>query len=95
MLRKDYPAIAKGLPQFARYGYTKFPLHVEEAAVALSVFNNGNLPGLGSIPMGIATAGRWEQFLTVFQKYGNNPQTAEPALRKQFGNTFWYYSFYR
>ncbi len=95
LLRKDYRSIADELPKFGRYGYTKFPLHVEEAAVALSVFNKGNLPDLGSLSISSSTARRWEQFLTVFQNYGTNPQTAEPALRKQFGNTFWYYAFYR
>jgi hypothetical protein len=95
MLRKDYSAIADAFPQFARYGYSKFPVHIEEAAAALSVFNNGRLPDLGTLQLSSNTATRWEQFLTVFQKYGTNPQTAEPALRKQFGNTFWYYSFYK
>ena len=95
LLRKDYSSIAGELPKFGRYGYSKFPLHVEEAAVALSVFNKGNLPDLGSLSISSSTAKRWEQFLTVFQNYGTNPQAAEPALRKQFGNTFWYYAFYR
>jgi hypothetical protein len=95
LLRKDYRSIAGELPKFGRLGYRKFPLNVEEAAVALSVFNKGTLPDLGDLAISSNTAKRWEQFLTVFQNYGTNPQTAEPALRKQFGNTFWYYSFYR
>ena len=53
------------------------------------------LPDLGNLAISSNTSRRWEQFLTVFQNYGTNPQTAEPALRKQFGNTFWYYAFYR
>jgi hypothetical protein len=95
LLRKDYRSIAEELPKFGLYGYSKFPLNVEEAAVALSVFNKGNLPDLGNLAISSNTAKRWEQYLTVFQNYGTNLQKAEPALRKQFGNTFWYYAFYR
>jgi hypothetical protein len=95
LLRKDYRTIAFELPKFGMYGYTKFPLNVEEAAVALSVFNKGKLPDLGNLAISSSTARRWEQFLAVLQNYRTNPQAAEPSLRKQFGNTFWYYAFYR
>jgi hypothetical protein len=95
MIKKDYQSIAGLLPKFADLGYTHFPVHVEEAATALSVLNNGVMPDLGMIPLSINTTNRWNQYLTVFQQYGTNPKAAEPALRKQFGNTFWYWAFYR
>jgi hypothetical protein len=95
MIQKDYKGIESELPAFSKYGYTQFPVHVEEAIVALEVLKNGTPPYLGNIPLSISTQNRWTQYLTVFQKYGNDLKAAEPALRKQFGNTFWYYVFYR
>jgi hypothetical protein len=95
LLQKDYKAIESELPAFSRYGFTQFPVNVEEAIVALEVLRNGMPPNLGNIPLSINTQNRWTQYLTVFQKYGNDLKVAEPALRKQFGNTFWYYVFYR
>jgi hypothetical protein len=95
LLKKDYRGIANELPKFTTLGYTKLPVNIEEAAVALSVFNNGKLPDLGIIQINNNTELRWNQFLTIFQQYGTDPKAAEPALRKQFGNTFWYYAFYR
>jgi len=95
LLQKDYKGIENELPAFSRYGFTKFPIHVEEAIVALEVLKNGTSPYLGNIPLSISTQNHWTQYLTVFQKYGNDLKAAEPALRKQFGNTFWYYVFYR
>jgi hypothetical protein len=77
------------------YGFTRFPVHVEESILALEVLRNGTPPNLGNIQLGIDTQNRWTQYLTVFQKYGNDLKAAEPALRKQFGNTFWYYVFYK
>jgi len=95
LLKKDYQGIANEIPKFTSLGFTKLPVHIEEAAVALSVFNNGKLPDLGKIQINNNTKLRWEQFLTLFQQYGTDPKAAEPALRRQFGNTFWYYAFYR
>ncbi|MDO9339825.1 MAG: DUF6057 family protein, partial [Bacteroidales bacterium] len=95
LLKKDYRGIANEIPKFTSLGFTKLPVHIEEAAVALSVFNMGKLPEPGNIQINNNTELRWNQFLTVFQQYGTDPKAAEPALRRQFGNTFWYYAFYR
>jgi hypothetical protein len=95
LLKKDYQGIANLLPKFEKLGYTKFPQNVEEAAMALSVYNNGKLPDLGNLQINKNTELRWTQYLTVFQEFHTDPKAAEPALRKQFGNTFWYWVFYR
>jgi len=95
LLKKDYQGIAIELPEFESFGFTKLPAHIEEAAVALSVLNMGKLPDLENIQMNKNTELRWNQYLTIFQQYGTDPKAAEPALRRQFGNTFWYYAFYR
>ncbi|HZK62291.1 MAG TPA: DUF6057 family protein, partial [Anaerovoracaceae bacterium] len=95
LLKKNYQGIAKELPRLVRYGFKKIPVHIEEAAVALSSLNMGKIPNLGNIKIDNNTVFRWNQYLTVFQQYGVDPKAAEPVLRKQFGNTFWYYAFYR
>jgi len=95
LLNKDYRGIAEQLPEFRIHGFSAFPAHVEEAVMSLSVLNDGNMPDLGNMTLNSDTEKRWVQYLTTFQKYNNNLQAAEPALRKQFGNTFWYYVFYK
>jgi hypothetical protein len=95
LLRKNYRGIANELPKLGNYGFKKIPVHIEEAAVALSVLNIDKLPDLGNIQLNKNTELRWNQYLSVFQQYRTNLAAAEPALKKQFGNTFWYYAFYR
>jgi hypothetical protein len=95
LLKKNYPGIAKELPKFESYGFTKFPVHIEEAMEALSVMNKDKLLIPGKLQISNDTETRWTQYLTVFQQYGTDPKASEPALRKQFGNTFWYWAFYR
>ncbi|MBK7629057.1 MAG: hypothetical protein IPJ16_17980 [Bacteroidales bacterium] len=95
MIKKNYEGIATLLPRFSTLGYRQFPVNVEEAATALSVLNDGRLPDLGGIHISSNTTNRWNQYLTVFQQYGTNPKASEPALKRQFGTTFWYWAFYR
>lgn len=94
MIKKNYQGISTLLPRFSSLGYKQFPVNIEEAATALSVLNDGTLPDLGGIIISSNTTNRWNQYLAVFQQYGTNPKAAEPALKRQFGNTFWYYVFY-
>lgn len=94
LLKKDYKGIAKELPNFERYGFSRLPIHIEEVAVALPSLKMG-LPNMGKIQINRNTELQWRQYLTIFKQYGNDPRAAEPELRRQFGNTFWYYVFYR
>lgn len=95
LLRKDYKNLSDNLSRFEELGYSAFPVNVEEALLAISTMSNGVNPYHGNLRVRSSTEERWTQFLTLFQKYGNNPRMAEPALRNQFGNTFWYWAFYR
>jgi hypothetical protein len=95
LLKKNYKGIAHELPKFERFGFTRLPVHIEEAAVALSVSNRGILPAMGNLQVSKNTELRWNQYLTVLQQYGNDLKSAEPVLKRRFGDTFWYYIFYK
>jgi hypothetical protein len=95
LLRKDYQGIAQELPKFEKLGFKRLPVNVEEAVIAISIANKGRLPNTGSIRISQGTITRWQQYLSVLQQYGNNVRSAEPALRRRFGDTFWYWVFYR
>ena len=95
LLTKNYREIEHELPHFEDLGFTRLPVHIEEAALALSLSNNGKLPDTGKLHISMDTKVRWNQFLTVLRQYRNNVKSAEPELRKRFGDTFWYWVFYR
>jgi len=94
LLKKDYRGISGEWNNLEQYGFKKIPVHIEEAAVAIKVLYTGQLPPPGNLMINPDTEVRFERFLQTFQAFGNNPKSAEPALRKQFGNTFWYWTFY-
>jgi hypothetical protein len=94
LLKKDYQHIADFLPQFESHGFNKIPMLVGEAVIANSSLNAKPIPYLRRLSIDSQTEARWMQFLQTFQANGNNLKTAERALRKDFRNTCWYYSFY-
>lgn len=93
MLTENYEGIASGLESLERVGYNKIPVHIQEAAL-VSRMSGLSLSGLGGLRIDPQTEARFTQFLQTFSSYGNNLKTAQPALKKKFGNTFWYYAFY-
>jgi hypothetical protein len=95
LLKKNYAGIAHELPSFEKFGYTRLPVHIEEAALALAVSNKGKIPDMGNIQISKNTELRWNQFLNVLRQYNNDLKSAEPVLRRRFGDTFWYYVFYK
>ncbi len=95
LLTKNFTAIIHDLPRFEKLGFSKLPVHVEEAALAISVSNKGLLPDIGNLGIRNSTGTQWNQYLTVLHEYGNNVKSAEPALRRLFGNSYWYYVFYK
>lgn len=95
LLKKNYKGIAHELPYYEKFGFNRLPINVEEAALALAVSNKGKLPDMGHLQISKNTEQRWNQYLGVLQQYGNDVRSAEPALRRRFGDTFWYYVFYK
>jgi hypothetical protein len=95
LLKKNFKGIENDLPVFEKLGFTRLPVHAEEAALALSVSKKGILPDMGSLQISKNTELRWNQFISVLKQNGNDVKKAEPALRSRFGDTFWYYVFYK
>jgi hypothetical protein len=94
-LKKDYMGIELELPKFERFGFTRLPVHIEEAVLALVFMNRGKLPAMGNLRISKNTELRWSQYLSVLKQYNNDIKSAEPVLRRRFGDTFWYYVFYK
>ena len=95
MITENYEGIAEELPYLERYGFTSIPVHVEEAAMVYSLMFKGKQPETGNLSISPQTVTRFNQFLQTFQLFNNDRKAAEPSLRQRFGNTFWYYAFYR
>lgn len=93
MLNEDYTGIASGLGRLESLGYTKIPVHLQEAAMVCRMSGSA-MPNFSNLKLDPQIETRFNQFLQMFQSYGNNLKAAQPFLKQKFGNTFWYYAFY-
>jgi len=94
MLQKDLNKIAEQLPQLQKFGYTRIPKHLEEAAVSYKLLKIGEFPDIGTLRISKEIENQFNQYYLTFNQFGNNPQRAQHALYNKFRDTFWYYVFY-
>lgn len=94
MLQKDLNKIVEQLPKLQKFGYTRIPKHLEEAAVSYKLLKIGEFPNIGTLRINKEIENQFNQYYQTFNQFGNNPQRAQHALYNNFGDTFWYYVFY-
>jgi hypothetical protein len=94
MLTNNLKALAANLKKLEPLGFTKIPIHLEEAALVCKISDPAILSKFGKLKINPSTEARFNEFLQTFQLYGNNPKSAQPTLKQKFGDTFWYYAFY-
>ncbi len=95
LLKKDYAGISKEIPGIIRFYGSRIPVHIEEALVVFKELKNSGLQITGIRNINPKTELAFRNYLETFQRYNNDLRQAEPALRQQFGKTFWYYAFYK
>ncbi|MDO9340355.1 MAG: DUF6057 family protein [Bacteroidales bacterium] len=89
--------LEKNLDEFARiilvikdYGYTRMPVHFEEALIFYNSYENKNI-----MPEGFSfrpeTIRRFQDYAKTYTTYRNNPAVAAKELKKRYGKTYWFY----
>jgi hypothetical protein len=90
LLTRDLEGFAAQIGRLGELGYSRIPVHYEEA---LLLYNGLNKTAL--VPEGFtisqATRDRFHQYATVFAANRHSQEKASKALQKDFGQTFWYY----
>lgn len=94
MISKNMKELNNVLPVFSKMGYKRLPVHVEEAALALSAATN-KLPDTGNIEISSKTNERWRGLLQTLSQYNNNLRAARNTIKDRYGDTFWYWVFYK
>jgi len=95
LLNKDLKAISQEWHKLDMYRYKRAPRHLQEAALAMRTLLKIELPARERLKIDIDTERLYTQFLQTFQLAGYDLMKAESSLRRNFGNTFWYYMFYK
>jgi hypothetical protein len=80
------------MPGFKAFRYNHLPVHVQEAlilgAALTPKFDQNMLKGL----VGITVYKHFMEYRQKIAKYRGNKSEAKRAMRKEFGDTYWYYA---
>jgi hypothetical protein len=92
LLNKKVGRVVAKLPLLEELGYTKFPENVAEAVAPYRLLEIGEWPDLKKLKLSSEIKKRFLEFNTIHEK---NPPNVQQILYDKYGNTFWYYVFYR
>jgi hypothetical protein len=94
MLSKEVEMLVNNIKLMKNMGYTRIPRHIEEA-IMIYYNSQGAFPDLGGLSISNETMQRFEKYFSTYMKARQNPATLKEKMRKQFGNTFWYYFHFK
>ena len=94
LLNKDVEMLVDNVRLMKNMGYTRIPGYIEEA-ILIYYNSQGVFPDLGGLELSSETRLRFEQYFAAFMSARQNPARLEALMKKQFGNTFWYYFHFR
>jgi len=90
LLEKNLDEFGINILKMKDYGYTRIPVHFEEALI---VFNSSKKMNL--MPEGFSfnqeTIRRYNDFASTYSMYKNDPDAAAKALKKRYGGSYWFY----
>lgn len=90
LLDKDITSFSANIYRLKELGYHEIPVNYEEALLfCMTYFKKDLVPEGFSIRA--ATLQRKEQYIAAIAKCGGNRELMVSQLKKQFGNTCWYY----
>jgi hypothetical protein len=90
LLDKNLDKFVRMVPMLKDYGYTRIPIHFEEALLFYNSYENKEI-----IPEGFSfqpeTIRRFQDYATILWTYRNYPDKAETLLEQKYGKTYWFY----
>jgi len=94
LIQKNIPEVVKNLPLLERAGYSRMPLHIDEAATGFKLVKMGEFPRMQKLDISAPVAQRFDHFYRLLQQYNSSKQQAQQALSKEYGQSFWFYYFF-
>jgi len=88
LLRKDFDRFLKYLPLLKSVGYSNIPKTFQEALAYIKTLVKDNTGGLDQYPISPQVQQNLMRYAQAFKKGGNKKPE---EMKKQFGNTYWYY----
>jgi hypothetical protein len=90
LLDRNIDLLVKVVPDLKRHGFSRMPLHIEEALIFYNFFEKQKV-----IPEGFSfnpeTINRFDDYARLYTRFRNDRKVAAYELGKKYGKTYWYY----
>jgi hypothetical protein len=90
LLDRNLDDFVREVLNLKKNGYTRMPVHIEEALIFYNFYENKKL-----VPEGYSFSqeiiNRFNDYARTYTKFRSDRKVAAYELGKKFGNTFWYY----
>ncbi len=90
LLEKNVVGIMGEIRKLKGMGYTRIPMHIEEAAL-FSYANTGSIPDLGGLKISKETESNYSKYETSQIFNGNNKSSGSMGINNNMRSTYWYY----
>ncbi|SHG00610.1 hypothetical protein SAMN05444274_11822 [Mariniphaga anaerophila] len=90
LLTKDVSSIIGNIDAFKKADYKALPTHIEEAILAYQNSTKKNV-NLSEYNISEKTQENFRKYVSSFTRLKNDKKSLQSYLKKEFGNTFWYY----
>ncbi|MHC4739876.1 MAG: DUF6057 family protein [Planctomycetota bacterium] len=92
LLTNQYAPVAQSVAFLDNFDYPqgRIPTHMEEALMLYTVITGQTIDLKGRL-ISLSTARRFEEFWQRARQYGDNMEAAVEELKKDFGDTYYYY----
>jgi len=94
MLGKNVDILVNNIRLMKNMGYIRIPRHIEEA-ILIYYNSTGAFPDMGGLTVSSETMMRFDQYFSSYMQARQNPSMLKEKMKKDFGNTFWYYFHFK
>ncbi|MGB4291338.1 MAG: DUF6057 family protein [Bacteroidales bacterium] len=90
LLSKDVETVVMNIPKMKEFGYSKIPVHIEEAI--LIYYNSKRvMPDLGGLTISYATTERFRRYVAAYSELLQRSALTRERMEPEFGNSYWFY----
>lgn len=90
LLDRNLKGFSEMISNLHYYGYTRLPVHYEEALIFQSSFEKQDFIPEGFV-LSQETVKRFRDFAETYVRHSDKPALMEKELKRKHGTTFWYY----
>lgn len=90
LLSKDINSIISNVEKFKEAGYTKIPVHIEEAILAYENSTKEKVDLYG-LQIRQETTDHFKKYVSSYKSLRNNQTVLKRKMEENYGHTFWFY----